>query len=62
MLEITTGNIEGNVEDNTISPLPGVVITAVRKPTGTKYSIVTMENGCLIIGQRQGFRLYQHRA
>lgn len=42
---VTTGNLSGTVTDQQGGALPGVSVTAVHEPTGTKYEAVTAGDG-----------------
>ena len=43
--QVTTGNIVGNVKDQTGATLPGAVVVATHVPTGTVYQSVTDKDG-----------------
>jgi hypothetical protein len=43
--QVTTGSIGGSVTDANRAPLQGAAITAVHRPSGTRYSAVTRTDG-----------------
>lgn len=45
----TTGNLGGTVADDNGAPLPGVQVTAIHVPTGTKYMTFTRDDGRFLI-------------
>jgi hypothetical protein len=42
---VTTGSINGIVQDSDGSPLPGANVIAIHEPTGTQYGTSTRDNG-----------------
>ncbi len=53
--QVTTGSISGSVTDETGGVLPGVTVTAVHVPSGTRYETVTRGEGTFTLpGMRVG--------
>ena len=53
--QVTGASLRGFVTDGEKAPLPGVTVTAVHGPTGTRYVAVSNEKGrCVLDGLRPG--------